>query len=237
MTGKFRYLCDRTRPDILVAVGEISTGGSEGPSDLHKKVAVQIYNYLKCTPKLGMKLGGGSKRIVHFAMSDARWLPKKSRLGGCQWIDTDSGAIDCFSTNETTVSHSSMESEIKALDIMILRVIYVRNLLEFLGLGVAEPTTIFIDNEAAIELCKTLKTNQKSKHIQLRINYLRECINQRLISLEWIPSEDNVADGLTKPLHWIKMKSHMKKIMEGFDGDISNITSKSTSLNVLVTSI
>ena len=70
MTGKFRYLCDRTRPDILVAVGEISTGGSEGPSDLHKKVAVQIYNYLKCTPKLGMKLGGGSKRIVHFAMSE-----------------------------------------------------------------------------------------------------------------------------------------------------------------------
>jgi hypothetical protein len=35
-TGKFRYICDRTRPDILVATGEISTGSQ--PSNEHHKL-------------------------------------------------------------------------------------------------------------------------------------------------------------------------------------------------------
>jgi len=129
-----------------------------------------------------------------------------------------------------------MESEIKALDMMILRIIFVRNILQFLEQGDVQPTTVFIDNNAAVELCKTLKTNPKSKHIQLRINFVRECINSRIITLEWVASEENCADALTKPLPWKTMHKHMKRIMEGWNGDLSPITDVvKTSLNHIFT--
>ena len=57
-TGTYRYLCDRTRYDILVAVGEVSTGGTPHPSDMHIKTSKQIFNYLKSIADLKLKLGG-----------------------------------------------------------------------------------------------------------------------------------------------------------------------------------
>ena len=44
-TGAFRFIADRARPDIFVAVGEISTGGAENASDLHLKTALKVKNY------------------------------------------------------------------------------------------------------------------------------------------------------------------------------------------------
>ena len=40
VTGKFRYICNRTKPDVLVATGEIATGSQ--PSNEHYKVAKRI---------------------------------------------------------------------------------------------------------------------------------------------------------------------------------------------------
>jgi hypothetical protein len=227
VTGKLRYICDRTRPDILVATGEISTGSI--PSDEHVKVAKQTFNYLKGTKDRVLKLGGGEE-ILHFAFSDASYITagdSKSRLGHCQFLGTDSGAIDCTSVNDHSVSHSSMEAEIKALDLLVLAVIHTRNLMEFLNYEITKPTIIFCDNQSAIELCKTLKQTHKSRHIQVRINFIRECINKRLIEILFVPTHLNVADVLTKPLPSESFGQHTDKIMNGFNGDISYLLNNS----------
>jgi hypothetical protein len=235
VTGKFRYLCDRTRPDILVGVGEISIGGNEYPSDMHTKTSLQIYRYLKSTSDYTLKLGGELKNgeYYHFAFSDAAYRPKKSRLGHCQFLGFNSGAIQCTSISETTISHSSCESEIKALDSLLLKVIHTRNILKFLNREMKFPTTIFIDNLAAKELCETLKTTNKTRHIQMRINFIRECINNRICTINFIRSENNVADVLTKPLESNRFNEHIDKIFNGFGGDIgylSNIINQSMSI-------
>ena len=59
VTSKLRYVCDRTRPDLLVATGEISTGAV--PSEERYKVARQTYNYLKSTSNKCLKLGGAGE--------------------------------------------------------------------------------------------------------------------------------------------------------------------------------
>jgi len=237
VTGKFRYICDRTRPDILVATGEISTGSQ--PSNEHYKVAKQTFNYLKCTKDKVLKLGGCNK-IVHFAFSDASYITagnSKSRLGHCQFLGTDSGAIDCTSVNDHSVSHSSMEAEIKALDLLVLAVIHTRNIMEFLDYDLENPTMIFCDNQSAIELCKTLKQTNKSRHIQMRINFIRECINKRLIEIIFVPTAENVADVLTKPLPDVSFHKHIDKIMNGFNGDIDFLLSKKVTYEQVMMSI
>jgi hypothetical protein len=229
ITGSLRFICDRTRPDILVATGELSTGAI--PSNLHYKVAEQTELYLKNTIYKCLKLGGAIK-LRHFAFCDATYITTgkaKSRLGHCQFLNADSGAIKCVSQNDKTVSHSSMESEIKSLDLVINAVILTRNILIFLCYALTEPTIIFIDNMSAIELCKTLKQNHKARNINMRIQFIRECINNRLIELVFVPSEENVADVLTKPLSKETFNKHTDKLFNGFGGDIDYLLKNSVS--------
>jgi hypothetical protein len=239
VTGKLRYICDRTRPDILLATGEISTGGSNAPSNNHVKVAKQIHSYLKGTKDMKLTLGGRGL-MKHFAFCDASYVTQgksKSRLGHCQFLGMDSGAIDCVSVNDTTVSHSSMEAEIKALDLCILSVMYTRNVLSFMGYEQSTPTTIFCDNKSAIELCKTLKQTNKSRHIQMRINFVRECINAGICEIVFVPTDKNVADVLTKPLPDEPFHRHIGKIMYGFNNSLDDLLTEKVSYVEVVSSI
>ena len=222
-TGRFRYLADRTRPDILVSVGEVSTGGAEGPSDEHLLASKRIKNYLTTTKSIGITLGDDVKILTLFGYCDASYITTgncKSRLGGCMFLGMNGGAIYSFSKNDTTISHSSTEAEIKAVDELCRQVVHVRELLEFMGYKFDAATTIYVDNKSAIELCSTLKMTHKTKHINMRINYIRELINKRMVSLSFIPTEYNVADVLTKPLAGKSHNRHCNVLMFGHNGEL-----------------
>jgi hypothetical protein len=220
VTGKLRYLADRCRPDILTAVGEISTGGAHSPSDEHVRASESCVTFILQTIDLVLKLGGVGVQIL-FAFSDANYITEgnsKSRLGGCLFYGYDSGACYSFSKNDSTISHSSMGSEIRALDMTIRSVIYYRLILAFLNRAQVEPTTIYVDNKSMVEMMKTLKSGHKTKHINVMINYIRETINSRQIQLQFIRSHQNVADILTKNLGKVLFHAHQENLMHGFKG-------------------
>ena len=217
LTGILRYVADRTRPDILVALGEISTGGAESPSDEHYRAAERIKHYLNGSKDLVLQLGGSSP-IILFGYCDAAYVTTgncKSRLGSCLFVNKDSGSISTVSRNDTTVSHSSTESEIKALDMICREIIVIRSMLDYLGMEQTEPTKVYIDNRSAIELCRLLKVHNRIRHINVRINYIRELINARVIELMFVPSKDNVADVLTKPLPREDHVRHTTVLLQG----------------------
>jgi len=222
ITGKLRYLADRTRPDILVALGEVSTGGAESPSDEHCQVADRIQSYL-CNSADRALLLGGYGAVELFGYCDAAYIStgnSKSRLGSCLFMNYDCGAISSISRNDTTISHSSTEAEIKAIDMICREIVSVRAQLEFLGYGQMQPTKICVDNRSAIEICKTLKVRSAVKHINVRINYIRELINARVIELVFVPSKYNVADVLTKALARQDHERHTKILLEGHTGNV-----------------
>ncbi len=199
-TGKLRYLADRTRPDILVALGEVSTGGADAPSDEHVMVMNRIKCYLNTTIDKTLNLGGGGP-IEMFAYCDASYITTgncKSRLGSCIFLNHTSAAISNVSKNDTTVSHSSTEPEIKAIDMVCREIVCMRSMLKLVGQEQIKAARIYVDNKSAIELCRTLKVRHNVRHINVRINYIRELINERVIKLVFISSEFIVADVLTK---------------------------------------
>ena len=220
-TGALRFMADRARPDILVATGELSTGGAENPSDLHVKTAERTKQYLYNTRSIGLVLGGVAA-IQPFAFVDASFISTgncKSRLGGCIFINLFCAAIFCFSRNDKLVSKSSCESEIKALDMIVQEILYILELYMFLHVIINEPIKIYIDNKAAIELCRTLRTESRTKIINTRINFIREQINKRIIELIFVRTDKNVADMFTKPLPNEKFEEHRDKVMNGFHGN------------------
>lgn len=223
VTGKLRHLADRTRPDILLALGEVSTGASPYPSDMHVKVSRQICGYLKTTATEYLRLGGSSP-IRPFGFADASHNQaghSKPRLGGCTFLSTDSGAIHSYSKNATTfpsASHSSCESEVASIDEEIRWIMHLRNLLEFIDEPIDGPSTIYVDSQSSIELLNTLKSSSNLRHIMPKINFIRECINHRIVTLAFIPTAYNVADMLTKALPVETYNRHKAKLMVGFGG-------------------
>ena len=218
ITGSLRYIADKTRHDILASTGEISCGGAKNPSDEHVKVANQILKYIFHTKDANLVLGGNDS-IELFGFCDAAYVTtgdSRSRLGGCLFLGRDTGAFHSFSKLANTVCHSSTEAEIKALDELARTIVWIRDILEFLNCPMTSPTRIYMDNKSAIQLCEIFKINHKVRHINIRINYIRELINNKVIELHFIASNFNVADVLTKPLASESFHQHSNILLYGF---------------------
>jgi hypothetical protein len=155
ITGKLRYLCDCTRPDLMLATGEISKGGADSPSDAHVCTAQKILRYAKQTADRALILGG-SKRLDLFAFCDASYHTdddSKSRLGGCLFLGLKSGAFYSYSKSSTLVTQSSTHSELLSHYDTTNFVLHCRQILEFLGVGQTGPSIIYIDSQSSIDLC------------------------------------------------------------------------------------
>jgi hypothetical protein len=215
VSGVLRYISDRSRPDLLVSVGEMSSNGAPYPSKAHYEVAKNILRYVKSSKDDRLTLGGNDPVVLE-AYSDASYITSgtcKSRLGGCLFLSKNSGTIHAFSTNDTTVSHSSCEAEIKAIDLTIKAVIHARDLLSFFNEEQTEKTIIYTDSQSSITLLQTLKSKKNTRHINVRIHFIREALNKNLIELKFVGTDDNIADGLTKPLEPLKFKKFKKRLI------------------------
>ena len=237
LIGKLRYLADCTRPDLLASLGMLSSGGIN-PTKEHIIASKKYLQYLNNNTDISLKVDADNNRngnIVMFCFSDASYVTtddSKSRLGGCLYLGYNTSAFHSFSTKDNTVSHSSTEAEIKAIDKCIILIIFYRELLAELGYRQELPTIIYVDNLAAKELSETLKTNHKVKHINMRLNFIRECINNRIIELHFIPSYFNVADILTKPLANDAYHRHQSHLCNGIPVDYISEINRNIKLQI-----
>ena len=62
------------------------------------------------------------------------------------------------------------------------------------------------DNQGAIFLASNPAQEHRSKHIDIRYHYIRECVEEKKVSLTYIPTTDQVADLMTKNLSYEKVK-------------------------------
>ena len=63
-----------------------------------------------------------------------------------------------------------------------------------------EPTIIYRDNTSSISMSKNPVQHSKPKHIPIKYHYLRDQAANKNIKLEYVPTQEQVADIFTKPL-------------------------------------
>jgi antitoxin component of MazEF toxin-antitoxin module len=112
------------------------------------------------------------------------------------------GPVDWKSTKQRTVTTSSTEAELLALSHAAKEVLWWKRLFKALQLDSGNQLTIQCDNQQTIRLVTAefphLAT--KLKHIDIQHNWLRQEASQGNIQIEWIPTAEMPADGLTKAL-------------------------------------
>mmetsp|Transcript_19857 Transcript_19857/g.33231 ORF Transcript_19857/g.33231 Transcript_19857/m.33231 type:complete len:303 (-) Transcript_19857:1218-2126(-) len=148
--GKLRYLVDRTRPELLFPTSILATGAAN-PHEVHTKGLKHITRYLIGNPDAKVTLGGLIREIRLFGFCDASYVPhadSKSQLAYCFFLNLESGTICARTKKDTTVSHSSAEAEVKALDLAIIQATWLRGFLAELGYPQHEPTVIHTDSQS-----------------------------------------------------------------------------------------
>ena len=228
--GEFRFLADRTRPDIQAAVGILGSSAVM-PNKAHLKGVDHLARYIKGSRDMLLTFGGSDdSKVELFCYTDAAHLQdttSKPRMGYAFFLNLESGTVYAKSVKSNTVSHSSCEAEAKAIDAAAIQTIWLRGFLAELGFTQTEPTVFYTDSASAIDLGELFRVGKNSIHMTMRLNFIHECIQNRTISLKYINTNLEVADVLTKLLPVSAHELHTQRLMKGHYG----ILPKSTDLN------
>ena len=199
--GSLIYLMNCTRPDIAYAVGRLSRY-TQCPNKDHWIALQRVLRYLKGTINYGLVFCGTPTVLEGYC--DANWISDSDEMKSTSgYIFTlGGGAVSWKSSKQTCIARSTMESEFIALEKAGSEAEWLKNLLMDLPIWTrpAPSVSIHCDCQAAIARAKNKIYNGKSRHIRLRHNIVRQLINNGVISLDYVKSELNLADPLTKPL-------------------------------------
>ncbi|GJS48025.1 putative ribonuclease H-like domain-containing protein [Tanacetum coccineum] len=124
--------------------------------------------------------------------------PTVSDASSTHYSTCPSNDSDGVARSWTIVATSTTEAEYVAAANCCGQVLWVQNQLLDYGFNFMN-TKIHIDNESTICIVKNPVYHSKTKHIEIRHHFIRDCYEKKLISVEKIHTDLNVADLLTKP--------------------------------------
>ncbi|GJX72846.1 putative ribonuclease H-like domain-containing protein [Tanacetum coccineum] len=196
MIGSLMYLT-ASRPDIMFAVCACARF-QVTPKASHLHAVKRIFRYLKHQPKLGLWYPRDSPFELE-AFSDSDYagasLDRKSTTGGCQFLGRRLISWQC--KKQTIVANSTTEAEYVAAAHCCGQVLWIQNQMMDYGFNFMN-TKIHIDNESTICVVKNPVYHSRTKHIEIRHHFIRDCYEKRLIDVLKIHTDSNVADLLTK---------------------------------------
>ncbi|KAJ9552766.1 hypothetical protein OSB04_016811 [Centaurea solstitialis] len=124
------------------------------------------------------------------------------------------GAISWKSSKQDTIADSTTEAEYIAASDAAKEAVWLRNFLSDLRVvaSISRPIDIFCDNSGAVAQAKEPREHHKSRHVLRKYHLIREIIGRGDVRICKIPTEENVADPLTKPLARVKHEAHASSI-------------------------
>jgi len=214
IVGSLRYLT-HTRPDISFAVGYVSRF-MEAPTAEHLAAVKRILRYLAGTLSYGLQYKKEEEKknmkLVGYTDSDmAGDIDTRKSTSGCIFF-LGSCPISWYSLKQRVVALSSCEAEYIVATSAACQGIWLSRLLGELQDEEPAPFELRMDNKAAIELCKNPVFHERSKHIDTRYHFIRDCVDQGKTRVSYINTKDQLADILTKALGRIQFEELRSKI-------------------------
>ena len=123
-----------------------------------------------------------------------------------------SNLVSWQSQKQRVVALSSCESEYMAATTAACQGIWLARLLGEIKDEELKAAVLNVDNKSAISLSKNPVYHDRSKHIEIRYHFIRECVENGKILIEFVRSGDQLADVLTKALGRVKLQEQRMKI-------------------------
>jgi hypothetical protein len=117
-----------------------------------------------------------------------------------------------MSQKQKAVATSSCEAEYMASAAAAAQAVWLQKLLEEVVSIPAKPTIILMDNTAVIALAKNPVHHDRSKHIDVKYHFTRECVERGDIELVQVGTDEQLADTFTKALSRLRFQEIRRKI-------------------------
>ena len=110
------------------------------------------------------------------------------------------GGIICESTKQKVNSRSSTEAELIAVDDKIAKIMWTKHFIENQGFKI-KINMIYQDNESSIKLEVNGKesSGKRTRHFDIKYFYVTDLISRKELEIAYCPTEDMLADFMTKP--------------------------------------
>lgn len=200
MIGSLLYLALRTRLDILAPVLILARFQNAPTAYCHRAVK-RVLRYLRGTCDLGLLYQPGSLQLSGFVDSDfaGDTTDRKSMSGYLVKL----GSATCMfgARKQASVALSTAEAEYYALTLAAQEIMWIVRVLREGGFDVEEPVPIRSDNQCAIEWATGERCpSGRAKHIDVKVHFIRNLVKHNVLRVDYVPSELNDSDILTKPL-------------------------------------
>ena len=129
-------------------------------------------------------------------------------------VTVGKSSVSRFSSTQKTVTLSTTEAEYVELGGGVKEALFVEGVLSFIIPSISENCIkIFVDNDGAISLANNPLNSARAKHIDVRSHFVREITRSKTILVEYVPTEEQRADILTKALTGAIFKEHRDFLM------------------------
>jgi hypothetical protein len=137
-------------------------------------------------------------------------MDRKSTSGYC--FSLGSAMISWSSRKQDSIAQSTAETKYIAASAASREAVWLRKLLLDLFNAKLEPTVIHCDNQSCIKLSENPMFHDRSKHIEMRYHYVRDMVQKNILSIQYVPTTEQTADILTKPLSLTKFLCFRDKL-------------------------
>ena len=201
--GSLNYAAMITRPDIAYAVNELSRFNAQAKR-YHMDAAKHVLRYIAGTLNLGLRFEKNKQPYSIQVYTDASWAndleTRRSTTGVL--INFKGNPTIWLSKKQKTVAKSSTEAEYVAAAESVSESLWLNMWFQEI-MGHSIPITLLCDNQSALAIAKDDKEHQRTKHIDVAHHFVREQVENGTIKLQYVPTEDQDADILTKHINTI----------------------------------
>lgn len=148
--------------------------------------------------------------------SDADWggdvSSRKSTSGFVALYNKNT--ISWFSKKQTCVALSTMEAEYLSASSAAQELVNLRGIVSEFEQKNEKLVSLKVDNNSAISMVKTFQNSKRGKHIDIRAHFIKDLYIKNVIDVQYVSSNENLADLFTKPLCKDKFLNFRSVIMK-----------------------
>jgi hypothetical protein len=191
-------------PDITFAIATVAHFGAN-PRPVHWEAIKWSFCYLAGTCDLCLTYGETHHVLKGYADVDGSMAEDQHAILGYTFL-IDSSTVSWSSKCQEIVSLSMMKSEYITATHGMKEGLWLKSLLFEIFGTFSSPITLFLDNQAAIVLTHDHQYHACTKHIDVRYYWIHWVVEEGALCLVYCPTDDMVADALTKALLSPKVK-------------------------------
>jgi hypothetical protein len=184
------------------------------PNEGDWKKHIKMMNFLKATKNDIPVMSCDDTNSIKWHVDAAFAIHKdmKSHTGATMTLGA--GTITSISTKQKVNTRSSTESELVAHDDVVSKILWSKQFIEAQGFTV-NANIVYRDNTSAMKLKENGKASsgKRTRHFDIKYFYITDLIKRNEIQIIYCPTEEMIADYMTKPMVGAKFAKFCNIIM------------------------